>query len=160
MNKNLVVVIALVVIVVTFSYISKSIQVDAPYATYQEEQKNEVMVPKKTVSTKPVVQEPVTVTNTVTAPESSRLVVTYTDQGFSPSVREVKRGEELTFINDSSKGMRVTSFPIANQGYYTGFIQTKTVARGGIYKFTFLEVGSWNYQNLNYENDKGVIVVK
>lgn len=156
MNKTFVIIIVVALVLVAFLYIDSMPPVEAPIVDQMADKKVDTMMPKPVVS-KPVTTKPV-VTNTVI--EIPRLVVFYTDQGFSPSIREVNKGEEVTFINNSSRGMRIASFQKDNLGYYPGFSQPRTVSRGESFKFTFLEEGAWNYHNLNYENDKGIIVVK
>lgn len=156
MNKTFVVIIGVALVVVAFLYMESSYPAYEPVIT-KDTQKTVVSSPK-TAPTKPVATK--SAPTVVVVPEIPRLVVFYTDQGFSPSIREIKKGEEVTFINNSNHGMRISSFQKTNVGYYPGFSQTKTVGRGEIFKFTFSELGSWNYQNLNYENHTGIVVVK
>lgn len=156
MNKTFIIIVIVALIAVAFLYMDSSYPAYEPVVTTQDQKTDTVVSPKPVVSTKPVTK-PV---STPVVSEIPRLVVSYTDQGFVPAIREVKRGEEVVFINNSSRGMRIASFQKDNLGYYSGFSQPRTVSRGESFKFTFLEEGAWNYHNLNYENDKGVVVVK
>lgn len=155
MNKTFIIIVGVALVVVVFLYMDSSYPAYEPVSTVQD-QKTETVSPKPAVSTKPVTTKPV---STPVVAEIPRLVVSYTDQGFVPAIREVKRGEEVVFINNSSRGMRIASFQKSNLGYYPGLSQSKTVARGEVFKFTFLEIGAWNYHNLNYENHTGIVTV-
>lgn len=157
MNKTFVIIIGVAVVVVVFLYMGSIPQTEAPVVDKTVENKSFSTKITNTTPSKPVTKNPV-----VSAPvaEIPRLVVFYTDQGFTPPIREVNKGEEVTFINNSSGGMRITSFQKKNIGYYPGLSQPRTVARGEAFKFIFLEVGAWNYHNLNYENHTGIVVVK
>lgn len=157
MNKTFIIIIGVAIVVVFFLYAGSTPPVNAPI-TQNTEDKSDVMVSKPVSTNKPVTS--VKPTAPVLAPEIPRLVVFYTDQGFTPSIREVNKGEEVTFINNSSKGMRIASFQKENLGYYPGLSQPRTVARGEAFKFIFLEAGAWNYHNLNYENHTGIVVVR
>lgn len=87
--------------------------------------------------------------------------VWYTDTGFVPNLFEVRAGTSITFVNKSSKTMRVTSdkqYTGADQ-YYPEFGQTSTVAPGGTFVFLFTKTGSWVYANLNYQQHKATVVV-
>ncbi len=155
MNKKIGIILVGTIVVVFFLYKGDAAKIEAPLIEQKVEQKTEVVAPKPAVKAKVVTPQQVAV-----VPEIPRLVVRYTDQGFSPSVREVNRGEEVTFINNSSKGMRIASFEKNGQPAYNGMSQPKTVSQGAEFKFVFLQTGSWNYRNLNNESHTGIVVVK
>lgn len=95
----------------------------------------------------------------VTILKDGSYLVSYTDRGFVPSSLEIKTGKSVHFVNNSNKAMSLTTTDPDNQ-VYGEFNQSKTVGKGGIYDFTFLQPGLWNYVNRNNQGDKGVVVVK
>lgn len=90
---------------------------------------------------------------------SSLTIVTYTDSGFLPSIIEVRQGKSATFVNQSSKPMRIV--PTANsEGIdYKEFSMSESMPTGGTFTFTFLKTGAWGYKNLNFNNHTGAIIV-
>ncbi len=78
---------------------------------------------------------------------SERVVVTYTDSGFGPSLTTVVKGTTVAFINESSGGMWVASAVHPTHQLLPGFDQLKSVLRGGNYEYTFTKVGTWTYHN-------------
>jgi len=129
---------------------------DAPVApSMQEAPVAPVMTPKA------ITTAPKTVVKT-TAPAMTKdgsYIVYYTDRGFSPSTITIKPGKSIHFVNSSNKAMSVaTTEP--NDQVRGEFNQGKTVGKGGVYDFTFLKEGLWQYMNRNNSADKGMIVVK
>jgi len=59
--------------------------------------------------------------------------VRYTNSGFVPFITEVRLGESVRFVNESSKALRVTSegHPTAVEQHYPGFNASKSIGRGG-----------------------------
>lgn len=93
--------------------------------------------------------------------EEGAIIVTYTDDGFIPSVVEVEAGKVVRFVNASSKPMWVTSFdhPTATEQYYREFDQGKSAFPGETYIFLFTRVGVWGYKNFNFEKHLGAVSV-
>ena len=93
--------------------------------------------------------------------QSGVVIVTYTDEGFVPPVIEVRAGEQVHFINRSSKGLWVTAdlHPTATEQRYPEFDLGKTIPNGGTYTFVFTKVGVWGYKNLNDERHLGTVSV-
>ena len=100
-------------------------------------------------------------TQTQSSSETGAVIVTYTDDGFIPSVVEVEAGNIVRFVNASSKPMWVTSFdhPTATEQYYREFDQGKSASPGETYTFLFSRVGVWGYKNLNNEKHLGAVSV-
>ena len=90
---------------------------------------------------------------------AERSVVTFTDNGFSPSPLTVAVGTTVTFVNESSKGMWVASAVHPTHKVLPGFDQLKSTARGGMYEYTFTKVGTWNYHNHVAPQDTGSVIV-
>lgn len=115
---------------------------------------------------KPAVVEEVTTQETPATPGTDveedvmeRPTVSYTDTGFAPNTLTVKKGTNVTFTNQSSKGMWVASALHPTHQLLPGFDQLKSVARGGTYEYTFDKVGTWKYHNHVNPADTGTVVV-
>lgn len=91
---------------------------------------------------------------------AERGVVTYTDSGFGPKEITVAVGTTVTFVNESSRDMWVASGVYPSKQLLLGFDQKGTVARGGVYEYTFTKVGTWQYQNDKNPSDIGYIIVR
>ena len=100
-------------------------------------------------------------TQTRSSSGEGAIIVTYTDDGFIPSVVEVEAGKVVRFVNASSKPMWVTSFdhPTATEQYYREFDQGKSAVPGETYTFLFTKVGVWGYKNFNFEKHLGAVSV-
>lgn len=86
--------------------------------------------------------------------------IVLTDQGFSPRMVEIRKGEEVRFVNRSTNTqMHIVADERTSSLYYRSINQSKTVARGGEYQLGLPELGIFNYYNLN-SNDTGQIIVK
>lgn len=85
--------------------------------------------------------------------------VSYTDTGYLPATLTVKKGTKVTFSNDSSKGMWTASGSHPTHQLLPGFDQLKSVGKGGVYEYTFLKAGTWQYHNHVNPDDVGIIVV-
>lgn len=89
----------------------------------------------------------------------SRVVVTFTDKGFSPTPVTVKAGSTVAFINESSAAMWVASDPHPTHTLLPGFDELGSVGKGGTYEYTFTKVGTWTYHNHLTPTVKGTVVV-
>lgn len=85
--------------------------------------------------------------------------VFYTDKGFSPSSLEIKAGETVQFVNNSSGGMWVASAPHPEHTAYPEFDAKKNIPAGEIYEFTFTKNGEWKYHNHTKTEAYGTIIV-
>lgn len=90
----------------------------------------------------------------------NKLMVTYTDSGFSPQTITVKKGGTVTFINQSSGGMWVASNPHPTHTDYPAFDEKASVGSGGSWSFTFDQVGSWGYHNHRNPSNLGTVIVE
>lgn len=91
---------------------------------------------------------------------NERVVVVYTDSGFSPSPLTIQKGETVTFTNESNRGMWVASDVYPTNQLLPGFDQLSTVPKAGIYEYTFVKVGMWKYHNQVNHTDEGIVIVK
>ncbi|MBI5018824.1 cupredoxin domain-containing protein [Candidatus Gottesmanbacteria bacterium] len=85
--------------------------------------------------------------------------VSYTDTGYTPATLTVKKGTKVTFRNDSSSGMWTASGVHPTHQLLPGFDQLKSVAKGGVYEYTFAKVGTWKYHNHVKPTDGGTVIV-
>lgn len=102
--------------------------------------------------------------------------VVYTNAGFEPSTLSVASGTTVLWTNDSDKLLWVASNPHPSHTNLPGFDEggiegTPDVvggvipvayahSRASIYRYTFLEAGSWAYHNHLVPTDRGIVVVE
>lgn len=86
--------------------------------------------------------------------------VGYTGSGFSPSTITVEVGTTVTFVNNSSKSMRVASSVHPTHKDLPGFDQLKGSGNGTSYTYTFEKAGQWSYHNHLSASHKGTVIVK
>ena len=111
--------------------------------------------PTIATSTPPSTPAPVkTVVSPVVPPQtvqsdktSSDYTVTFSDTGFSPASLSVKKGQSVTFVNNSSGKMWVAANPFPSSSEYPDFNQKTGVANGSSWTFTFDTTGVWFYHN-------------
>ena len=90
---------------------------------------------------------------------AARVVVTFTDSGFSPKSVTVSSGSTVAFMNESTGGMWVASDVHPTHQLLPGFDAQKSVAKGGSYEYTFTKVGTWTYHNHVAPTQTGTVVV-
>lgn len=109
-------------------------------------------------------QTPISINNVPQTPTSTstkeNLVVNYTDSGFSPKTITIKKGQTVTFVNQSSSDMWVASNPHPVHTDYPGFDEKASVGNGGSWSFTFNKVGQWGYHNHKNPSSGGTVVVE
>ena len=102
-------------------------------------------------------------------------LVTYTDGGFSPASTEVKAGDTVRFVNNSSRGMWVGADDHPTHTEYDGtstrehcengsatggsFDMCRQGAPGEFWEFTFTKAGSFHFHNHAQAAHGGTIVV-
>lgn len=103
-----------------------------------------------------------------TKPKNELKVITYTDKGFSPVRVEIKQGDTIKFINESSELVwpAVNPHPI-HTGYPEKggcmdsiFDACRGLSKGESYSFTFKYKGEWTYHNHLNPGKGGIIIVK
>lgn len=100
----------------------------------------------------------------VSAPKSAEkpspyILVTFTNDGFSPKQIEVRAGQIVRFVNNSSLGMWVASNYHPTNDIYSELNQGRTVGKGGFYDFAFTRVGAWGYHNHVAPSKSGIVIV-
>ncbi|HOX40930.1 MAG TPA: cupredoxin domain-containing protein [bacterium] len=80
-----------------------------------------------------------------TAPKE--YMISFTDSGFSPSEITIKKGDTISFINNSEMQMWVASAPHPQHTDYPEFDTKKGYAPGEMYSFKFEKAGTWRYHD-------------
>lgn len=88
------------------------------------------------------------------------LAVTYTDSGYSPTSLNIKAGETVVFVNESSRSMWTASDPHPVHTDFSAFDARKGYSSGQSYTFTFDKAGTYKYHNHLRSSDSGQIVVE
>lgn len=102
-------------------------------------------------------------------------LVTYTDGGFSPATTNVKVGDTVRFVNNSSRGMWVGADDHPTHTKYDGtstrehcdngrttggsFDMCRQGVPGEFWEFTFTKAGSFAYHNHAQASHGGTIIV-
>lgn len=97
-----------------------------------------------------------------TATANKSIVVTYSDKGFAPSVAKVPRGASVTFLNMSSKALRIAPLqePKDDTSAYLGFQSSRAIGRGESFGASLSQSGLWGYKNLHDPTSVGVVIVE
>ena len=90
----------------------------------------------------------------------NQLIVNYGDGGFSPKAITIKKGDTVTFRNQSAGDMWVASAPHPTHTDYPAFDEKASVSNGGSWSFTFDKVGTWKYHNHKNASHFGTVVVQ
>ncbi|OGI60979.1 hypothetical protein A2641_01655 [Candidatus Nomurabacteria bacterium RIFCSPHIGHO2_01_FULL_37_25] len=121
------------------------------------------------VSEQPSQQPPTSQT-----PEVKENLVTYSNSGYSPSTLTIKKGETVTFKNQSSNSMWTASAKHPTHVVYSGtslsehcpdpdntaFDTCTSIEPGDSWSFKFDISGTWKYHNHLNPADTGTIVVE
>ena len=102
------------------------------------------------------------------APAVKENVVTYTSSGYSPSTLTIKKGETITFKNQSSQSMWTASavhpihraYPTSGGCLGSTFDTCTGIQSGGSWSFKFDISGTWKYHNHLNPGDTGTIDVQ
>lgn len=87
------------------------------------------------------------------------LTVEYTDDGYIPNILEIKKGDNVTFINKSSRSMWVASDNHPTHTIYPEFDQKGLSTLGETFTFTFEKSGTWEYHDHLNPRANGSVVV-
>ena len=113
------------------------------------------------VRTGEIASETVAIPNTV--PGKNKVIsatVIYTDEGFSPEIATIERGEAVEFVNKSNRLMWVASDVHPAHTILPTFDQFGTLVFGESYQYTFDDAGDWKYHDHVNANKIGTIIVK
>lgn len=85
------------------------------------------------------------------------IVITYSDDGFTPKEINVVQGQTVRFVNESGGNMWVASNVHPTHTILSEFDQKST---GDSYEFQFNDTGSWGYHNHVSPGKVGTVVVE
>jgi len=104
------------------------------------------------------------------AMNAARVIVTYSNDGFSPQEITINKGESVTFINESGRGMWIASalhpthknYPIKSDSDCLGssFDQCQNSEPGATWSFTFNVEGEHGFHNHIRANHFGKVIVE
>lgn len=153
MNKNQsIALVAVIVIVGLFFYFNDA---QAPVQQNTQQQSQATLTPP----TEPAPTAPAPKPAAKTSAPVEKNTVSYAGGAFTPTTLNIKAGESVKFVNNSTLSMWVMSGPDAYHSEYPTFNQERTVGKGGVYNFTFVTPGTYQYFNKNNPSAKGLIVV-
>ncbi len=100
----------------------------------------------------------------------AHVTVTYTGSAFSPASVTIKKGDTVTFVDNSANPMWVASNPHPIHNGYSGTTVDQhcpdtagtafdECSTGTSYSFTFQKVGTWGYHNHANHGATGTVVV-
>ncbi len=152
MNEKIVGVVAVVLVLVGGWYLLQK----APESTLPTDQSSTTESPAPSTATAP-----------------AGVVVTYSDQGFSPKDVSVPVGTTVTFVNQSTGNLWVASAMHPTHSVYSGsslsqhcpdttnstFDACAAIGPGNSYSFTFEKEGVWKYHNHVSTSQFGSVVV-
>ncbi len=96
------------------------------------------------------------------------VIVTYTNDGFSPKTVEIQNGVSVIFKNQSSKNLWVASGPHPTHNAYpeidgcigSTFDSCANIPPNVSWSFTFKNSGSWKYHDNLNPSQTGTVIVK
>lgn len=102
------------------------------------------------------------------APAAEEKAVTYTNSGYLPGTLTVKKGETVTFKNQSQKSMWTASavhpahrvYPTTGGCLGSTFDACSGIQPGASWSFKFDISGTWKYHNHLNPGDTGTVVVE
>lgn len=95
-------------------------------------------------------------TTSKTAEETPAVVVAITDGGFSPATVQVKKGQDVTWKNETSKARQLVS----DEGKPEGFMTSEALGHSDAYSFTFDQTGTFHYHDPENLGRKGTVIVE
>ncbi len=134
----------------------------------------DVSTPTATVSPTETPTPVVTNNTSPTATPVSKNVITYTDSGYTPSTITIKKGETVTWKNESGIKMWTASAVHPTHKVYPGtdialctalrpiamFDSCAGMTTGQSWSFKFDNVGTWKYHNHLNSSKFGTVVVE
>jgi plastocyanin len=91
---------------------------------------------------------------------SKNYKVVYTDSGFSPANLTIRKGDSVTWTDNSSGNMWVASDPHPTHTNLPGFDESTFAEPGQSYTYTFTVPGAHGYHNHANPGMRGVITVQ
>jgi plastocyanin len=172
MNKTIVAIVIIAVVIVGGYFL---IFRGAPQPTPSVSQpSNQQPITQSPASEPSVPERPSQQPPASQAPAVKEKVVTYTNSGYSPNTLTIKKGETVTFKNQSSRSMWPASAIHPTHRVYSGtsldehcpdttgtaFDACKGYLPGESWSFTFNKAGTWKYHDHLNPGATGTIVVE
>ncbi len=154
MNKNQSIALVVAIVIVGLFFYFNDAQAPVQQNAQQESAATLTPQTSETASTAPTPRPVVKAAAPV-----AKNTVSYAGGTFTPMTLNVKAGESVKFVNNSSLSMWVMSGPDTYHSEYPSFNQERTVGKGGVYNFTFVTPGTYQYFNKNNPSAKGLVVV-
>jgi plastocyanin len=166
MNKTIIAIAVIVIILLAGYFLFRGVSRPTPSVSQPSNQQPITLEPAPAQSPQ---QSPL-----IPAPAAKENVVTYTNSGYSPSTLTIKKGETVTFKNQSSFSMWPASDMHPTHRVYSGtslsehcpdttgtaFDACKGYLPGESWSFTFNKVGTWNYHDHLNPGNTGTIIVE
>lgn len=93
-------------------------------------------------------------------PKTAAVVVTMTDEGFSPAEFTIRKGERVDFVNGSATNSYWPASDLhPTHEIYSAFDPQKPIGPGETWSFVFEEVGRWKMHDHLHANIRGEITV-
>lgn len=86
-------------------------------------------------------------------------IISMTSEGFSPEEITIKKGQTVTWVNNTSEFLWPASNLHPTHGIYPEFDPREPIAPGESWSFTFQKVGTWRYHDHLRPIERGVIEV-
>lgn len=167
MNKTITTIIIVAVVVLGGYFLLQNINQSATPTT-QSSSDEEAKETKKESTLEQSNQQPSSQSSVEQIPVVGRKVITYTDTGYAPVTLQIKKGETVTFKNQSSQSMWTASafhpthtiYPTTGGCLGSTFDACKGVQPNENWSFRFDISGTWKYHNHLNPGDVGTIVVE
>lgn len=159
MNKTSIAVVVIVVVLVGGYFLLRgAYQPTAPVTRPSNRQ----------IVTQPPSQQPSSQSSTEQASVTKENVVIYSDTSYLPATLQIKKGEVVTFKNQSSRSMWTASgkhpthilYPTTGGCIGSTFDACQGVQPGASWLFKFDTAGTWKYHNHLNPGDTGTIMVE
>jgi len=90
------------------------------------------------------------------AEETPTASVTITDNGFSPATIKVKKGQDITWTNQTSVAKQLAGDDNKPEGFKTG----EALGKNDTYSFTFDDAGTYSYHDPSNLAHGGTVIVE
>ncbi len=106
-----------------------------------------------------------------TIPDSYDALISYTEEGYSPSSVTITKGQSVRWTNDATTDVETwpasavhpthSIYPETTGDDCLGsaFDACRGLKKGGVWQFTFNEVGEWRFHDHLHPSKTGVVIV-
>lgn len=161
MNKNLLIIVAVVLLIAGYSIYAFSPNANNQSNTLPPENS---LVKPETTSQNQTAKEVVTTEPSSSVVEdnamNSKLTIEFDGEKFIPNVLTIKQGDTVTFVNKSTEDMWPASADHPTHTKYPEFDAKKPIRPGDVYQFKFEKVGAWGMHDHINPSATGMITVQ